>query len=115
RALFVHTAHETAGAARIRHSLRPLNRGGRKSSRQNSGAKRREIVATYSGAIARLPGRSSIPETLVKELRSRGVLVPRRSLSSGGHSADPVAEDDSGVWSGTIHRHLRAQRLVRRS
>jgi len=24
RALFVHTAHETAGAARIRHSLRPL-------------------------------------------------------------------------------------------
>jgi hypothetical protein len=23
RALFVHTAHETAGAARIRHSLRP--------------------------------------------------------------------------------------------
>jgi hypothetical protein len=25
RALSVHTAHETAGAARIRHSLRPLN------------------------------------------------------------------------------------------
>jgi hypothetical protein len=27
RALFVHTAHEIAGAARIRHSLRPLNFG----------------------------------------------------------------------------------------
>jgi hypothetical protein len=25
RALSVHTAHETAGAARIRHSLRPLD------------------------------------------------------------------------------------------
>ena len=31
RALFVHIAHETAGAARIRHSLRPLNRWGRKN------------------------------------------------------------------------------------
>src|SRR5882757_2155772 len=30
RALFVHTAHEIAGAARIRHSLRPLNFGGGK-------------------------------------------------------------------------------------
>jgi hypothetical protein len=29
RALFVHTAHETAGAARIRHSLRPLFREAR--------------------------------------------------------------------------------------
>src|SRR5689334_30806 len=28
RALFVHTAHETAGAARIRHSLRPLTTEG---------------------------------------------------------------------------------------
>ena len=28
RALFVHTAHETSGAARIRHSLRPLDFGG---------------------------------------------------------------------------------------
>jgi hypothetical protein len=28
RALFVHIAHETAGAARIRHSLRPLTTEG---------------------------------------------------------------------------------------
>jgi len=38
-----------------------------------------------------LTGRSSIPETLVLERISRGVLDARRSLSSGGHSADPLA------------------------
>src|SRR6478672_10125801 len=32
RALSVHIAHETAGAARIRHSLRPLNWRGRRVS-----------------------------------------------------------------------------------
>jgi hypothetical protein len=32
RALLVHIAHETAGAARIRHSLRPLNSEGKEIS-----------------------------------------------------------------------------------
>jgi hypothetical protein len=36
RALSVHTAHETAGAARIRHSLRPLDSERAKSFQQSS-------------------------------------------------------------------------------
>jgi hypothetical protein len=44
RALFVHTAHETAGAARIRHSLRPLFLRGAPKIKQTSGASRREIA-----------------------------------------------------------------------
>jgi hypothetical protein len=41
RALSVHIAHETAGAARIRHSLRPLISEDRKNYLQTSGATRR--------------------------------------------------------------------------
>jgi hypothetical protein len=41
RALSVHIAHETAGAARIRHSLRPLHFRGRKDT-QTSGTSCRE-------------------------------------------------------------------------
>ena len=49
----VQTAHETAGAARTRPSLRPLySRAG--SYLQSSGAMRRENAATYSAVIARL-------------------------------------------------------------
>jgi hypothetical protein len=47
RALSVHIAHEIAGAARIRHSLRPLNWGGRKEFLQTSGAMRRENAKLY--------------------------------------------------------------------
>jgi hypothetical protein len=39
-------AHETAGAARIRLSLRPLTRG-REVDGQSSGASRREIEKSY--------------------------------------------------------------------
>ena len=46
RALLVHVAHETAGAARIRHSLRPLIFGGWRYL-QTSGALRREIADSY--------------------------------------------------------------------
>jgi hypothetical protein len=38
RALFVHVAHEIAGAARIRHSLRPLNSEVAKRKMKTSGA-----------------------------------------------------------------------------
>jgi hypothetical protein len=53
RALFVHIAHEIAGAARIRHSLRPLISRGRENNLHTSGAMRRENAATYSTVIAR--------------------------------------------------------------
>ncbi len=42
----VHIAHETAGAARIRHSLRPLTSRA-KSFQQTSGAMRRENAKAY--------------------------------------------------------------------
>jgi hypothetical protein len=53
RALSVHIAHETAGAARIRHSLRPLTIEGEKYL-QSSGAARRENANTHPAVIARL-------------------------------------------------------------
>ena len=71
-ALLVHIAHETAGAARIRHSLRPLFSEG-ESYLQTSGAMRREIAGAHPVVIARL-NPPSIPETSMIEPRSRGVL-----------------------------------------
>src|SRR5882724_8985373 len=44
RALSVHIAHKIAGAARIRHSLRPLFSRGRENNLQTSGVSRREIA-----------------------------------------------------------------------
>jgi hypothetical protein len=53
RALLVHVAHEIAGAARIRHSLRPLNLEG-ETILQSSGAMRREIAKVYLSFV--IPG-----------------------------------------------------------
>ena len=67
-------AHEIAGAARIRHSLRPLISRGRRISCKP----RAQCVARMlSAVIVREGGRSSIPETSMIEPRSRGVLGPR--------------------------------------
>jgi len=52
RALFVHIAHEIAGAARIRHSLRPLNFEG-EDYLQDPGAMRRGIVNVHLAHIRR--------------------------------------------------------------
>src|SRR5260221_5884363 len=46
-------AHGTAGAARIRHSLRPLFSRGRENYLQSSGASRREIAEVCSSVILR--------------------------------------------------------------
>ena len=54
--LLVHVAHETAGAARIRHSLRPLNIEG-ETICKTSGASRREnakVCLPPTAVIARL-------------------------------------------------------------
>ena len=73
---FLPIAHETAGAARIRHSLRPLfGEGGR--FQQTSGAMRREIAATYSVVIAR--PRPGDPDAMVRRSGGEGVeLLGRR-------------------------------------
>jgi hypothetical protein len=51
RALLVHVAHEIAGAARIRHSLRPLISRGRENNLQTSGAMRRENAKLYPPSL----------------------------------------------------------------
>src|SRR4051812_23326723 len=51
RALSTHYAHETSGAARIRHSLRPLDFGGREKYLQTSGAMRRENGKLYPPSL----------------------------------------------------------------
>src|SRR4029078_5754061 len=82
------------GAARIRHSLRPLNRGGRKSYLQTSGANAsRECRHTFS-VIVRLDRTTQYPRATNDRTEK-----PRRTGSS------TYAEDDSCVWSGASHRH----------
>jgi len=53
---------------------------------QASGETRREIAKSYSVVIVREGGRSSIPETLVIEPRSRSVLdtPPSRGMTGAG-------------------------------
>src|SRR5256885_14509995 len=60
RALLVHIAHEIAGAARIRHSLRPLIfKGAKVTCRPRA----QRVARRLSAVIVREGGRSSIPET----------------------------------------------------
>ena len=94
-ALFALIAHETAGAASTRHSLRPLVLGetvGKARAKRAAGMRRcvfrryrfappiRAAVfggATSSAVIVREGGRSSIPETPAVEPRGCGVLDTR--------------------------------------
>ena len=96
---FVQTAHETAGAARTRSSLRPLMRG-----REVSGKARAQCVARSRSHIPLsspgLTGRPSIPETLMIELRSRGVLGPPLSRrTTAMYGAAPSCD----------HAHIRSR------
>src|ERR671918_576966 len=78
-------AHETAGAASTRSSLRPLNeRAG--SWWQTSGSSCREIANAHSVVIVREGGRSSIPETSMTELIGRSLLdiPPSRGMTAVG-------------------------------
>ena len=59
RALSVHTAHETAGAARIRHSLRPLTTEGEElpaNLGRNASREREAISAVIPGRAEHEPG-----------------------------------------------------------
>jgi len=47
--------------------------------------------------IPRAGGVSSTPRRLLSMAVAGVYWIIRRSLSSGGHSADPVADDDMGV------------------
>jgi hypothetical protein len=98
RALSVHIAHETAGAARIGHSLRPLIFEG-EMFKQNSRETRGEIVKlcfpSLRGALA-----TTCPPKFGERRRKQSILslvaawIASRSLSSGARSRDPMARND---------------------
>jgi hypothetical protein len=64
RALSVHIAHEIAGAARIRHSLRPLISRGRENYLQTSGASCRENAKVHPLSLR---AQRSNPSRRIKE------------------------------------------------
>ena len=69
-------AHETAGAARTRSSLRPLF-GEVAKITANLGRDASRERGHISGVVPGLTGRPSIPEPVMIKSRSRGVLDPR--------------------------------------
>jgi hypothetical protein len=85
----VQLAHETAGAARIRLSLRPLFGGAAEFFWQSSGAMRREIAKACLFVIASAAKQSTYPLA--------APWIASRSLSSGAHSRDPVARNDGSI------------------
>src|SRR4051794_1589128 len=96
RATTTTIAHETSGAARIRHSLRPLISRGRENNLHTSGASCRENADAYSAVIARFNRATQYS----RDANDR-TEKPQRTGSPAGacHRArqrrDPVAGDDS--------------------
>jgi hypothetical protein len=83
--LFVQFAHGTAGAARIRLSLRPLIKRVR-NFLKTSGAQRGEIAKVCLVVIASAAKQSTYPLA--------APWIASRSLSSGARSHDPLARND---------------------
>jgi hypothetical protein len=100
-------AHETAGAARTRHSLRPLLREVQKPF-QTSGGSCREIAESHSDGNHVIAGaaKKSIA-TLYAEgwiasaFARRATAEKSRSLSSAPRTRDPLARNDESQF-GTI-------------
>jgi hypothetical protein len=121
-------AHETAGAARIRHSLRPLFSRRAKNFQQSSGASYRENAKLHlpslRGALATKQSiyplrrgmdcfaalamtvldvrRPSIPETLKMKSIGRGVLdlpLARRTTVVGLAALSPSCERSEAIHS----------------
>src|SRR5437879_5704185 len=105
-ALFTTIAHETAGAARIRHSLRPLTSRGRENYLQTSGAVRRENANIHSTVIARLDRATQYPrdadDRTEKPRRTGSPAFAGDDSCVRSGTAPACAGDDSGTWSGDI-------------
>jgi hypothetical protein len=89
RAYHYYIAHGTAGAARIRHSLRPLNTGGRENNLQTSGAMRRENAKSYSSLSS--SAKAGDPVSQRRHDRSE---KPRRTGSPACAGDDALARND---------------------
>ena len=98
RALSVHIAHETSGAARIRHSLRPLTTEGEKFPASLGRIASRECEAV-SAVIA-----SEAKQSMLTSLRRDGLLRFARNDEEGAASSrgEPLARNDS-VGQATRH------------
>src|SRR5258707_9523561 len=94
RALLVHIAHETAGAARTRHSLRPLYFRGRR------------LLANLGHFVPRECECVSWRD-VSKRLRHPEVRALRRTCAVGRASKDESATDGPVVLRGAQERHLR--------
>jgi hypothetical protein len=86
-------AHETAGAAGIRHSPRP-SLGGRFLARLGCSAPRgREVISEIGSAVIASAAKQSILSCFLPTTRG----IASRSLSSGAHSRDPLARNDGSI------------------
>src|SRR5260370_22452850 len=95
-AFFVHLAHETAGAARIRSSLRPLTFEGGKCL-QDSGASRRENADAY------------LAPTRVMASGAKQSIVPHKGRMDC-FVADAPRNDDAGAITPNLVIALRSFR-----
>src|SRR6267154_4687702 len=101
RALSVHIAHETAGAARIRHSLRPLISEG-DDYLQTSGAMRRGIVDTHSVSSSATGSAEWPPDDRLRRTIQYSRDAYDRTEKPRRTGSPAFAGDDSFVCSSTI-------------
>ena len=80
-------AYETAGAARARHSLRPLVYGGTCFGRNS------DAFVSREGGRPSLRGATATKQSMPP---LAAPWIASRSLSSGAHSRDPLARNDGG-------------------
>ena len=122
RALLTTIAHETSGAARIRHSLRPLDFRGRENNLQTSGEMRRENATSCSvsssrkrGPMRRVgddSGSASYLECLVATTTGCGFGSPRSRRSVRGKNSRVATSACSNcVRSIRWHSRLRTSNL----
>src|SRR5258705_9560427 len=86
----LHTAHEAAGAAGTRHSLRPLFIEGHCLAKLGRLAPRERGVVSGFDVVARS---AATKQSTLLYLR-RQQWIASRSLSSGARSRDPLARND---------------------
>src|SRR6266568_5330524 len=104
-ATFYNFAHETSGAARIRHSLRPLFFRGREIPANLGRDAPRECEAVSGWVV--VIARSTCDEAIHSYFAAR--WIASRSLSSGAHSRDPAARNDVEGVCMTAERPSRRQ------
>ena len=92
-ALLLPIAHETAGAARIRHSLRPLFYRGRRVTskpRAQCAARSRSCILRHCERSEAIHSTAKRKNGLLRCARMTGIVRPNPQLSSSAQAEDPV-------------------------